>query len=304
MGFKYVLIPCSASDDMQELEYYEDVDDLTKDSFRSFVEKYFSNLGQAADRGVLLEQLKERTGVNLQEEAASGGMSGEALNQLLSATSVEIFCVMLPTKDTGFSGVSVYCDDKGVAKGLEENPRAGGLVQACGYPGQTFRGDIFIGKIFDDNEDEWRRCDLTLKECNSDSDIARMTRKQRENRCSGDLSSLAGKMGVKNPAKITPDTMQGEAPKGETEQYRWHQTDDEVEVTFKQDGLQKGDKKVVKVVFARQRLKVEVKGEVLIDSALCGQTQTDECTWTLSEGVLQVTLSKANAENWSTLTKS
>merc|ERR1712060_202858 len=97
---------------------------------------------------------------------------------------------------------SMYCDDKGVAKNLEENARASGLAQAAGYVGQTFRGDVFVGRVFDDNEEEWRRIDLTLKDCSTDSDWCVMTRKQRVNRSSGDMASLAGKMGVNNAARI------------------------------------------------------------------------------------------------------
>lgn len=301
MGFKYVLIPASSNDAMQELEYEENIVDLNEDTFRPFIEKYFSGLGQSVDRSILLKQLQERTGMDLQEKAAKGELANEALDKLLASTSVEIFPVMLPTEATNFEAVSVYCDDKGVAKDLEENPRASGLVQACGYPAQTFRGDIFVGRVFDDTKDEWRRIDLTLKDCSTDAAWVLTTKKQRENRSVGDLSSLAGKIGAKNPAHITPDMLQEAAPTGETDQYKWCQKEDEVEVTFKKEGLLKGDKKLVKVVFKRQQLKVEAKGEVLIDSALFGPTNPDESTWTLSDGVLQVTLSKANEESWSTL---
>ncbi|CAK9018133.1 unnamed protein product [Durusdinium trenchii] len=89
------------------------------------------------------------------------------------------------------------------------------------------------------------------------------------------------------------------APKGETADYSWKQSEDEVEVTFKKEGLQKGDKKYVKVAFGRKRLRVEVKDQVIIDSSLAGNTTADECTWTLSDGVLQVTLAKADEGTWS-----
>eukprot|EP00931_Biecheleriopsis_adriatica_P069176 TRINITY_DN43051_c0_g1_i1.p1 TRINITY_DN43051_c0_g1~~TRINITY_DN43051_c0_g1_i1.p1 ORF type:complete len:305 (+),score=75.64 TRINITY_DN43051_c0_g1_i1:91-1005(+) len=303
MGFKYVFIPADANDDMKELEYHSDITDLQKDTFREFVEKYFSSAGQDVDREVLMGQLKERTGVDVKEKASSGEMSNETLDRLLTATSVEIFPVQLPMKDTGFEGISVYCDDKGVAKNLEENPRVSGLVQACGYPGQTFRGDVFVGRVFDDNEDEWRRMDFTLKDCSTDAVWVAQTKKQRSNRSSSDMQSLAGKVGANNPALINPSMLGDSAPKGETAEYSWKQTEDEVEVTFKKEGLQKGDKKLVKVVFSRQRLKVEVKGEVIIDSELAASTNTDENTWTLSDGVLQVTLSKASEETWPGLLK-
>merc|ERR1712217_486662 len=109
---------------------------------------------------------------------------------------------------------------------LEENPRASGLVQAAGYVGQTFRGDVFIGRVFDDNEDEWRRTDLTLKECNADAPWMALCRRQRANRSSGDMASLANKIGTKNPAHITPGMLGDNAPTGDTEHYSWRQTSD------------------------------------------------------------------------------
>lgn len=303
MPFKYVLIPASPNADMQELEYKEDIEDLSNDTFRSFLEQYFANLGGSADRSVLLDQLQQRTGMDLKAKAASGEMPNEALDRLLASTSVEIFPVLLPTKDTSFDAISVYCDDKGVAKELEENTRMSGLIQACGYPGQTFRGDCFLGRVFDDTEDLWRRESITLSELTTDATWVAMCKKQRANRSAGDIHNLADKIGAKNPAHITPGTLEDQAPKGETEQYLWSQVDDEVEVTFKKEGLLKGDKKLVKVTFARQHLRVEAKGEMLIDSDLHGPTRPDESTWTLSDGVLQVMLSKASEDSWALLVK-
>jgi len=49
---------------------------------------------------------------------------------------------------------------------------------------------------------------------------------------------------------------------------------------------------------SKKRLRVEVKQEGIIDSALAGNTTADECTWTLSDGVLQVTLAKADEGTW------
>jgi len=288
---------------MGELEYDGDVTSLETDTFRGFVEKYFQGCGGTVDREVLLKQLQEKTGMDLKEKQAKGEMDSNTLDKLLMSTSCEIFPVMMPTKDVNFEGVSAYCDDKGVAKDLPENPRASGLVQACGFPGQTFRGDIFLARIFDDNEDKWYRQDFTMKDCSSEADWVTKTKKQRSNKSAGDMKALADKMGVNNPAKIDPSMLNDGPPKGETDKYAWRQTEDEVEITFKKEGLQKGDKKLVKVAFSRQKLKVEAKGEVLIDAQLCQATQPDEATWTLSDSVLQVTLSKADAESWPSLLK-
>jgi len=303
MGFKYVFIPAADCEPMQEMTYSEDVVTLETDSFRPFCENFFASAGKTADRAVLLEQLKQRTGVDVTEKAGESKLGPEAMDRLLSSTSVEIFPVQLPTKESGFHGISAYCDDKGVAKELEENTRASGLVQACGYPGQTFRGDIFLGRVFDDNEDEWKRIDFTLADCSTDASWVEQVKKQRSNRSVGDMASLGAKMGVNNAAQINPSMLPDSTPSGDAEHYTWRQTEDEVEVTFKKEGLQKSDKKVVKVVFSRQKLKVEVKGEVLLDTELNMPTQSDESTWTLMDGVLQVNLSKASSESWPDLAK-
>lgn len=300
MPFKYVLIPADVNCLMQELEF-EDVVSLENDNFRKHIEEYFRSLGDSVDRSLLLQQLKERTGMDVEEKAKD--MPDGALDRLLSSSSVEIFPVMLPTKGTDFKAVSAYCDDKGVAKNLPKNDRASGLVQACGYPGQTFQGDIFLGSVFDDNEDEWYRTSMTLKECNTDSAWIAACKNQRSNRSSGDMAALANKIGAKNPAHINSAMDVDEGAKGETEEYKWKQAGEEVEITFKKDGLQKSDVKLVKVAFSRQRLRVEVKGEVMLDSALYGMVTPDECSWTVSDGVLQVNLTKASEDSWSELLK-
>ena len=142
-----------------------------------------------------------------------------------------------------------------------------------------------------------------MKELSTDAEWVAATRKQRENRSSGDMASLANKIGAKNPTHIHPGMLPDATPKGETDQYHWRQESDEVEITFKKDGLQKSDAKQVNVVFQRQKLKVVVKGETLLDAALFAATQADECTWTLSDGVLQVTLTKAEDVSWDRLLK-
>lgn len=296
-----MLIPCSPNEDMQEFTFEDDVEALESDTFREHIEKYFRGLGQSVDKTILLEQLTQRTGVNLDEKTRSGEVSGEALEGLLSATSVEIFPMMMPTAETGFEAISVYCDDKGIAKGLEENSRMSALAQASGYAGQTFRGDCFMGRVFDDTQDEWRRIDFTLADCSSDASWAVATRKQRSNRSSGDMKSLADKIGMNNPAQLRGSALQGEAASGDHENYRWKQVGDEVEITLKTEGLAAGDKKQVKVNFTRKHLKVEVKGEILIDHDVYAATHPDESTWTLHDGELQVMLVKVDEDEWPTL---
>ena len=73
--------------------------------------------------------------------------------------------------------------------------------EACGYPGQTFRGDCFVGRVFDDtqaaptkqsltcaaaciSQDEWRRMDFTLKALEPESLV--FSRRSCDQDCSTD----------------------------------------------------------------------------------------------------------------------
>merc|ERR1739841_211565 len=112
------------------------------------------------------------------------------------------------------------------------------------------------------------------------------------------MATMANKIGANNPVNLNPSMIADAAPKGETDTYQWTQSAEEVEVTFKQEGVGKSDKAHVKVTFGRQKLKVMLKGETLIDGGLGGVVDPDECTWTLSDGTVQVTLMKASEDTW------
>lgn len=299
MVFKYVFVPASPNDAMQELTFEKPVT-LEKDTFRESLESYFSNVRATVDKAVLLAQLNERTGKKLEQE-----LDPEQLDRIMDVASVEIFPVMLPTKDFGYYCVSAYCDDKGVSKDLEINVRVSGLVQSCGYPGQQFRGDVFLSRVFDD-EDRWERIDFTLADCSSDAQWVAETKQQRSKKNVNDMNAAAEKFGLSNnAAKLNPATMDmDKKPEGETEAYTWKQTSDEVEITFKKEGLQKSDTKQVKVTFNRMKIKVEIKGESVLQGNFPYPTDPDCSTWTLMDGILQVTLAKDNdGETWDTLLK-
>jgi hypothetical protein len=78
---------------------------------------------------------------------------------------------------------------------------------------------------------------------------------------------------------------------------KWEQSISDVTVTVPlPPGVQK---RSLSVGFRRQGLSVSLTGGVIIaDAALGGRIQTDECTWTLSDGAVCVTLEKAENKVW------
>ncbi|CAK0826709.1 unnamed protein product [Prorocentrum cordatum] len=70
------------------------------------------------------------------------------------------------------------------------------------------------------------QCSMNYQDCSTDADWVQLCRKQRANRSSGDMASLASKVGANNPAQITPAMMDQSAPSGDTDKYTWRQTED------------------------------------------------------------------------------
>merc|ERR1719163_2554889 len=169
------MIPALANEEMQELRF-EELVTLENDGFVASLKRFFAQQNKEVDKEILLKNLSEHTGKDLSN---AEGMDPAFLDRCLHETSIDIFPVMLPMPTYGNEGVSLYCDDKGVAKELPLNSRAIGLVQACGYDGQQFRGDIFLGRMFDDGDDEWRRIDFTSADCSSDAPWVALTKQQR-----------------------------------------------------------------------------------------------------------------------------
>eukprot|EP00747_Dinoflagellata_sp_TGD_P214176 gnl/TRDRNA2_/TRDRNA2_87067_c0_seq2.p1 gnl/TRDRNA2_/TRDRNA2_87067_c0~~gnl/TRDRNA2_/TRDRNA2_87067_c0_seq2.p1 ORF type:complete len:382 (-),score=64.75 gnl/TRDRNA2_/TRDRNA2_87067_c0_seq2:276-1421(-) len=291
-GFKYVLVPASPNEPMQEFEWAEVVT-LEDDSWRNSLEKYFATNNNLVDRAVLLAQLKERSGTDLEAK-----MNKTQIDGIINSGSVEIFSVLAPQKEYGYLGVSAYLDDKGVSKNLEVNSRATSMLAACGHRIADMHGDVFFSRYFDD-EEKWERLDFTLADCSSEAAWARRVQEIQGRKNVGDLDRFREKIGMaKDTPRVSSEIEDEDRPKGETQTYRWRQTKEEVEITFKKEGLQKSDAKVVKVDFKRSHVTVNVKGESLLHGSLACAIDPISSTWTLSDGVLQVTMAKAIEEEW------
>lgn len=291
-SFRYVYIPAD-HDAMQELVCEEAVS-LENDGFIKKLKKTFKMLNDGlVDKEVLRKNMAEHAKQELSIDDAM-------MERLIDAESLDIFPIQCPTRITGFHSVSLYCDDKGIAKGLDVNVRATGLVHACGYVGQTIRGDAFISRIFDD-EDAWYREDFALADMSSDAAWVKLTNEMR-GKGGGNLSSMSSLTNSIAPAavKVGPDGAGNAADMQESDVYQWRQADDEVEITAPlPDGV---GKKELSVQFKAKSIKVVLKGEVLFAGDLAGPVEPDESTWTLGNDagvqILQITLMKRDELHW------
>merc|ERR1711933_637892 len=77
---------------------------------------------------------------------------------------------------------------------------------------------------------------------------------------------------------------------------------DEIEITFRLEGVHKSDAKLVEANFRSSRIAVHLRGEALLHGDLPHAIYPDGSTWTLTDGLLQITLAKvAIGKTWCTL---
>jgi len=115
----------------------------------------------------------------------------------------------------------------------------------------------------------------------------------------GGMGGMGG-MGGKGGGGKDPDA---DAEKTSSDgKYTWQQKGEEIQVRFlEHKGLTKKD---IKVKFGRFNLKVEVKGEIVVDGKLFSSVDADECTWTIDPDTkeCQVMLTKQDeGSQWSSL---
>jgi len=89
---------------------------------------------------------------------------------------------------------------------------------------------------------------------------------------------------------------------GPRAQVSWEQDQGDVEIVLKRPELRRTDSTIVDVGFGYRRLKVTVRGELLMDIELAARIRPDDCAWTIGDGYLQVVLAKAEVGRWQSLT--
>lgn len=125
-GFSYVFVPCDTTCAMEERWFPHQVS-LESDEFVELLKTHFGAFkSDSPDVEMLKAQIKSKNA------NALNNVSDEMMQRLAQMTTIDIFPVLLPLKDTNYKGVSIYVDDKGVSKNLPLNQRVTGLAVAAG----------------------------------------------------------------------------------------------------------------------------------------------------------------------------
>lgn len=251
--------------------------------------------------------------------------------QLLSSlhsmgTSLEIVSLQLPSKKNGYIGVSLYSDANAVNKDFKPNTRATRIVRACGHADMVVMGDCFLGRYYDNEEEEWLRRDFTAAEADPNAPWILSTAADNRGKnlsaysSSGAMSTSMNQMLGNNKNTLTnnPFSAMAEAnlPAAAPDNVvSWVDNGDEVEVKIKIDPSVTS--KQVKVDFSPTAIRISspalesseladlFKGSTGLE--VSSRIVAGDSSWQL-EGSgdkrrLALTLSKAHAGKWLSLKK-
>jgi len=264
--FTYVFIPVTGPP--QVISHAQVT--LEDDQFIARVKAHFSASEASISEDVLRTQISQNAPV-----------SAHIMDTILSSgVSIDIFSLSLPVKATGFFNVSIYCDDKSIAKNLPVNLGANSLAKSCGVKSQSFRGDVFVSRVFDDNENDWYRADLNLSDFEASAAWQIQARELNERKAPVSMSSLTQKF-------------------AEAQRAGWTDEGESVEVRVEAGQATKKD---VSVVIKVDRLLVSIGGVSVLDSPLFRKVSPSDSSWVLSEGKIVINLEKTDAATaWSSL---
>ena len=275
--FTYVYIPSDSNAPLKELTgvVYSDVRG-NGDQLLTMLKPCFSSGTVDADA---LRRVAESTHLGNKE-------SGNALSKVTPASiasgggAVETFRLA--------DGISLYLDAVSALKSLPANARASQLAARCGYGDVPLFGDMFIGRLSNARNEPFTMLDMDPdQQWLKDAVAQNLTRQSMESKY--------------RSGGMTADELNEKGGAGEG--YSWKQTTDDVEVSVPLPTGTRG--KQCKVKFGNRSLKIDVNvedGAQLNFVQLYGKVHADECVWTISDGVLVVTMEKAKRkEVWPTL---
>lgn len=191
-SFTFVRVPATNDDAMEERTLpVPDTLEANIGCLTSALQQYFREHGGTtteAGEAAMMSAVKER--MAQQKQKMIGGaddpsapptqIDQKMLSQLTASQTVDIIQLLPATKASGYVGVNMYVDDKGVAKESPRNARATAICAQAGLSVEV-RGDAFISKVWDDQEG-FERHDLLASDLSSDAEWITTARRLNEGR--------------------------------------------------------------------------------------------------------------------------
>ncbi|CAL5225626.1 g8481 [Coccomyxa viridis] len=179
--FQYVYIPADVSEPLQELSLSYTEEDQVQCLLHKLREHFRQS--KPAKTAEQLQRQRQQLLANVPEESRAQ-INEQMLGVATDLGTVESIALLSNSRDNGFTGVNLYCDDEASFVDALPNPRASEIAFCCGKQMQV-QGDAFLARVFD-NEDDFERLDFTLKEVTSSAPWVKEAAAQNEAKRKGD----------------------------------------------------------------------------------------------------------------------
>lgn len=206
--------------------------------------------------------------------------------------AVEAFPLSHPNESNNFSAVNLYLDEVGQLKNLPRNVRAVQLAATCGYDNVPLVGDMYVGRVRRYHGMAVQNMDFTIDELASYAKW--LSNIKKENYDAGI---------ARNAVKLSTDD--DDSPKtyeDATKGYKWTETNDNIDITFKlPDGLTSKD---LKVLFKSKSVEIVKKSDPsssLLRISLLRGISIDDSTWTGNKSDIEISLEKSSSGLWNRL---
>ena len=176
-AFKFVYIPCEQDQPMEEWCLTPRGQDDEIGCLTQRLQEWYGKRGLTEEQRA---HFKEQVRFHMQQKNPEQKTAellepkdptiADVSDRILSHESVEIVTVLPPMSRFGYVSVSLYVDDKGVARGLPLNHRATSLLETVSTRKGPILGDAFVARTYDNEADEvsgFIRLDLGVADISS-----------------------------------------------------------------------------------------------------------------------------------------
>lgn len=309
--FKYVFIPSDSSQEMEQRLASKD-GGLENDALRRGAEEFFQEKHEDID----FEAERRSAG----DALVSQGIEPAKIRDIMDTiggrrigSNVEIITVSVANEMNHFIAVSMYSDGHIAFKPNPPlNRRATKLLRNCGHDIDV-KGDVFVGRSFDDEREEWMRLDITLDDMDDNSPWICVTKSANVGRNMGAYRTSGAMQKMIQPGAAATDS-ECEAQSSDLVDNGFlslNQSSDEVEVRFALPLSCTAKSLIVTITSSSLRIckksgeQIAGVGESIqtaTGALLFGRIIKDDSMWSLSTEndikVLMITLAKADNSNW------
>lgn len=189
-AFKFVYVPCEQGLEMEEWSLAPKSQEDEIGCLTNHLQLWFGKRGltQAQKREFkehVRMHLKQRNPAEKTEELLDGATGDPRIaamsDKILATESVEIVTLLPPQSQFGYITISMYVDDKGVARNLAVNHRATSLLETVSTRAGPVLGDAFVACTYDNEmgDDGFRRLDFGLAAISSSAGWIKVCQQQK-----------------------------------------------------------------------------------------------------------------------------